>query len=230
LGATYNITQVVLKWEAAYGKSYKIQTSADASTWTDIYSTTTGDGGTDTLTVSGSGRYVRMYGTVRATTYGYSLWEFEVYGSSGSTGPQNNSIYHLKCQSSGKSLDNAGSTTDGTAVTQYTDSSGNSHQEWKAVDAGGGYFRLICQNSGKALDNSGSTTEGTTVNQWAEQSGNSNQNWRFVDAGGGYFRLICQKSGKALDNGGSTTDGTIVKQWTEQPGNSNQNWQLVFIR
>ncbi|MEC0128895.1 hypothetical protein [Paenibacillus pabuli] len=25
-------------------------------------------------------RYVRMYGTVRATIYGYSLWEFEVYG------------------------------------------------------------------------------------------------------------------------------------------------------
>ncbi|WP_251037443.1 discoidin domain-containing protein [Paenibacillus albidus] len=25
-------------------------------------------------------RYVRMYGTERATQYGYSLWEFEVYG------------------------------------------------------------------------------------------------------------------------------------------------------
>jgi alpha-L-fucosidase len=81
LGATYSITQVVLKWEAAYASSYKIQTSTDASNWTDIYSTTTGDGGTDTLNVSGSGRYVRMYGTVRATSYGYSLWEFEIYNS-----------------------------------------------------------------------------------------------------------------------------------------------------
>jgi len=26
-----------------------------------------------------------MYGTARATAYGYSLWEFEVYGTSGTT-------------------------------------------------------------------------------------------------------------------------------------------------
>jgi hypothetical protein len=70
LGGTYNITKVVLKWEAAYGKSYQIQTSADAAAWTSIYSTTTGAGGTETLTVSGSGRYIRMYGTARGTTYG----------------------------------------------------------------------------------------------------------------------------------------------------------------
>jgi hypothetical protein len=81
LGTTCTITQVVLYWEAAYGKAYKIQTSTDASTWTDVYSTTTGDGGTDTITVSGSGRYVRMYGTARGTSFAYSLWEFKVYGN-----------------------------------------------------------------------------------------------------------------------------------------------------
>ncbi|SNT65116.1 hypothetical protein SAMN05216276_11662, partial [Streptosporangium subroseum] len=30
---------------------------------------------------TGTGRYVRVNGTQRATAYGYSLWEFEVYGS-----------------------------------------------------------------------------------------------------------------------------------------------------
>ena len=45
--------------------------------------TTTGTGGTQTLTVTGTGRYVRMYGTARATGYGYSLWEFQVYGETG---------------------------------------------------------------------------------------------------------------------------------------------------
>jgi len=29
--------------------------------------------------VSGTGRCIRMYGTARATKYGYSLWEFQVY-------------------------------------------------------------------------------------------------------------------------------------------------------
>jgi len=37
-------------------------------------------GGVQTLNVSGSGRYVRMYGTARALQYGYSLWEFQVRG------------------------------------------------------------------------------------------------------------------------------------------------------
>src|SRR5687768_14590014 len=49
LGATYNLTQVVLNWEAAYGSSYQIQVSANASTWTTVYSTTTGNGAIDTL-------------------------------------------------------------------------------------------------------------------------------------------------------------------------------------
>jgi hypothetical protein len=81
LGATHSINKVALNWEAAYAKAFQIQTSNDAATWTSIYSTTTGTGGVQTLTVSGSGRYVRMYGTTRATVYGYSLWEFQVFGS-----------------------------------------------------------------------------------------------------------------------------------------------------
>jgi hypothetical protein len=80
LGSTQTICQVVLDWETAYGTAFQIQTSNDNSTWTSIYSTTAGTGGTQTLNVSGSGRYIRMYGTARATQYGYSLWEFQVFG------------------------------------------------------------------------------------------------------------------------------------------------------
>ncbi|MEZ0076406.1 discoidin domain-containing protein [Planotetraspora sp. GP83] len=87
LGASRTITRVLLNWEDAYGKAYKIQVSPDGSTWTDIYSTTTGNGATDDLTrLSGTGRYVRVYGTARGTSYGYSLYEFQVYGSGGGSG------------------------------------------------------------------------------------------------------------------------------------------------
>jgi hypothetical protein len=79
LGSAQAIGRVVLRWETAYGRAYQIQVSNDASAWTTIYSTTTGDGGVDDLTVTGTGRYVRMYGTQRATQWGYSLWEFEIY-------------------------------------------------------------------------------------------------------------------------------------------------------
>ncbi|MEV8512330.1 discoidin domain-containing protein [Dactylosporangium sp. NPDC051484] len=81
LGATHSISKVTLNWEAAYAKAFQIQTSPDGTNWTSVYSTTTGTGGNQTLNVTGSGRYVRVYGTQRATVYGYSLWEFQVYGS-----------------------------------------------------------------------------------------------------------------------------------------------------
>ncbi|MDQ1658327.1 MAG: hypothetical protein QOD41_3410, partial [Cryptosporangiaceae bacterium] len=83
LGATASVTQVVLQWDPAYATGYQIQVSANASTWTTIYTTTTGKGFKETLTVSGTGRSVRMYGTARATAYGYSLYEFQVYGTGG---------------------------------------------------------------------------------------------------------------------------------------------------
>ncbi|MBM9506292.1 ricin-type beta-trefoil lectin domain protein [Actinacidiphila acididurans] len=81
LGATHSICQVVLNWETAYGKSFQLQTSNDGTTWTTVYSTTTGTGGVQTLNVAGSGRYLRMYGTARSTQYGYSLWELQAFGS-----------------------------------------------------------------------------------------------------------------------------------------------------
>ncbi|MGW6419272.1 cellulase family glycosylhydrolase [Streptomyces sp. NPDC055055] len=82
LGASRSISRVVLDWEAAYARGYRVQVSNDPnfSTWTDLFATTTGDGGTDTLTVNGTGRYVRVLGQSRATPYGISLYEFRVYG------------------------------------------------------------------------------------------------------------------------------------------------------
>ncbi|KFE60870.1 discoidin domain-containing protein [Hyalangium minutum] len=85
LGTATTITRVKLSWETAYGRSYKIQTSNDAATWSDLISVTNGDGEIDDLTVAGSGRYVRMLGVLRNTAYGYSLWEFEIYGSAGTS-------------------------------------------------------------------------------------------------------------------------------------------------
>ncbi|MFJ6198129.1 discoidin domain-containing protein [Micromonospora sp. NPDC092111] len=87
LGATATISSVVLQWEGAYARTYEIQTSPDGTTWTTIHRTTTGTGGTETLTITGTGRYLRMYGTVRASGYGYSLWELKVYGSLGGSPP-----------------------------------------------------------------------------------------------------------------------------------------------
>jgi hypothetical protein len=80
LGATYTITRVVLDWEA-YATAYQIQTLSSGTDWTTVYSTTTGgDGGMEDLQVTGTGRFVRMYGTQRGTSFGYALSAFDIYG------------------------------------------------------------------------------------------------------------------------------------------------------
>lgn len=84
LGAPTEITKVRLSWEQAYATAYRIEVSNDDSHWTTVKEVTSGDGGIDDLEVAASGRYVRMVGTKRATPYGFSLWELEVYGTGGS--------------------------------------------------------------------------------------------------------------------------------------------------
>ncbi|TVY02107.1 carbohydrate-binding protein [Cohnella terricola] len=82
LGSVQTVSRVKLNWEAAYAKSYQIQVSTDGNGWENVYTTTTGGGGVEDVTFSAkSARYVRVYGTQRGTAYGYSLWDFEVYGS-----------------------------------------------------------------------------------------------------------------------------------------------------
>jgi hypothetical protein len=88
LGTSTDICQVDLSWQTSYAKAFQIQVSPTGTgDWTTIYSTTTGAGATQTIPVTGSGRFIRMYGTTRATAYGYSLYEFAVHSGSGTTTP-----------------------------------------------------------------------------------------------------------------------------------------------
>ncbi|MEU6619061.1 discoidin domain-containing protein, partial [Streptomyces parvus] len=88
LGSPAALSRIELAWEAAHAKSYRIELSTDGDNWTTAYSTTTSAGGNETLTVSGDARYVRLTGTERATGYGYSLWEFKVFGTRDGGGPE----------------------------------------------------------------------------------------------------------------------------------------------
>ncbi|MDQ0791859.1 hypothetical protein QFZ58_000347 [Streptomyces sp. B1I3] len=80
LGSRQNLSRVVLTWEAAHAKNYELQASDNGTDWRALKTVTGSDGGTDDVAVSGAGRYVRMLGTARTGGYGYSLWEFQVYG------------------------------------------------------------------------------------------------------------------------------------------------------
>jgi hypothetical protein len=134
LGAVSPINEVKLTWETAYAKAYEVQLSNDAVTWSTIYSTTTGDGGVDDLTgFSASGRYVRMKGSSRSTEWGYSLWEFEVYGA-----PPNVALGKpAQASSVERSGRDAARAFDGSTSTRW--SSAYKDSEWLSVDLGATY-------------------------------------------------------------------------------------------
>ncbi|MBN1360222.1 MAG: discoidin domain-containing protein [Sedimentisphaerales bacterium] len=62
------INRVILKWNANAAKDFKVQTSTDATNWTDVFSTNLGASNTvtDETFKTTTARYVRTYATERA--------------------------------------------------------------------------------------------------------------------------------------------------------------------
>ncbi len=81
LGSAQKIGKVVLVWETACAAEYKLQVSDDGKTWKDVASVTEGKAGEDVREFTPvKARFVRMLGSKRGTEWGYSIWEFKVYG------------------------------------------------------------------------------------------------------------------------------------------------------
>ncbi|MEV7096534.1 discoidin domain-containing protein [Amycolatopsis sp. NPDC051045] len=87
LGQSASIHRVVLDWEAAYAKKYRIEVSDDGTSFTTAATVDAGDGKVDDLGgLTARGRFVRFVGLTRATSYGYSFWEMQVFGTTDSSG------------------------------------------------------------------------------------------------------------------------------------------------
>ncbi len=80
LGSERTVARVLISWEYAAAKKYRIQVSLDGKNWTDAAVKADGAGGIEELKFNPrKARYVRMYGENRLTKGGYSIFEFEVY-------------------------------------------------------------------------------------------------------------------------------------------------------
>lgn len=83
-GAKTQVGYMKLSWESAYAKEYVVQTSDDGKSWAQLRYVSDGKGGTEELfNLGANARYLRLQGVVRATQYGYSLYEvaFKTPGS-----------------------------------------------------------------------------------------------------------------------------------------------------
>lgn len=139
-------------------------------------------------------------------------------------------IYKIVNRQSGKVLavQNA-SRSDGAAVIQWAYVDSTTNDEWRLVDAGGGYYGLVNRGSGRTLDvYDASVTAGAHLIQYTSR-GSANQQWQLVDVGGGYVRIVSRNSGMVLDvKDNSLDDGASVIQWP-WGGGANQQWQLVQV-
>ncbi|MCL5030302.1 MAG: glycoside hydrolase family 3 C-terminal domain-containing protein [Bacteroidetes bacterium] len=92
LGSVQQFNEIILVWETAYGKEYLVQTSNDDVTWITLSHVTNGSGGTEKIVLQGNARFVRIYGIKRATQWGYSLYEVEIYNDPNITSIEPNKI------------------------------------------------------------------------------------------------------------------------------------------
>lgn len=82
LGEPCYVSRISIDWEAAFAADYTIQFSADARSWDDVVSVkgNSSAGIVEHPVSACTPRYVRMRGDRRATQYGYSIHELEIYG------------------------------------------------------------------------------------------------------------------------------------------------------
>ena len=78
------IDHITLRWEAAYANSFALLITdtipLSFTPYTLHLTPFTSSGGTQTITLSQTGRYITLVGLTRATQYGTSLYELEAYG------------------------------------------------------------------------------------------------------------------------------------------------------
>jgi hypothetical protein len=93
LGVAYTVDSVIVNWETAAGQDYAIQTTTtlpltDGGWTTAAHITDGAQGEKRSITFAPvQARYVRLKGYKRASIFGYSIWEFEVYGTAAACVP-----------------------------------------------------------------------------------------------------------------------------------------------
>lgn len=140
LGAVYSLCQVKLYWEAAYGKDFDIDISTDSTNWTTVQAVRGNTSLKNSYSVSGSARYVRMFGIHRGTAYGFSLIEMLVFGYS-TCNPTNLALNRPMTASSTQSGYPASNAGDGLISTRWA--SDYKDSQWLYVDLGATH--TLCQ-------------------------------------------------------------------------------------
>lgn len=81
LEGTYSVNRVRMLWQDARAAEYQLQVSADGQEWQTVQTVKESPKDETVTFTETPARYVRMQGVKRNMDYGYSIYEFEVYGT-----------------------------------------------------------------------------------------------------------------------------------------------------
>ncbi|HXF10594.1 MAG TPA: RICIN domain-containing protein, partial [Desulfuromonadaceae bacterium] len=150
-----------------------------------------------------------------------------IKSSGGGTTLDTTSIFHLQNVASGLVLNQQGSLTNGSKITQWSASSTSQNLQWKFIATDSGFYQINSVKSGKdAVVQSASTSAGAGIIQWSFGSAENDQ-WKATLNSDGSYTFVNRHSGLVLeDPGSSTSTSTQMDQWTSNGGN-NQKWMLL---
>ena len=209
-----------------FGQTHRVNIIHDMNTLR-IYVFIDGSKMYDQPDQGGTSHYTK-YGMYQGGAVVRDIWNNPKYFTGGNlnSGIDTTAIYQIQNEASGLVLNNQGSLTNGSKITQWSSVSSD-NLRWTFISHGGNVYEINSVKSGlDAVVQSASTSQGAGIIQWSLGSA-GNDLWQANQNSDGSYTFVNQHSGLVLeDPGSSTSTSTQMDQWGSN-GGANQKWKLI---
>lgn len=166
------------------------------------------------------------YGTLGAASAKIQFKNVKLYSGGTTNAASFAGVYEIQNVTSGKVLNQAGSLTNGSPISQWTAGTSD-NLKFTFIPTSNGYYQINSVKSGlDVVVKSAATTNGAPLIQWSFGSSGDDQ-WKPVANSDGTWTFFNLNSGLVLNNtGGSLANGSQYSQWS-WVNSSNEKFNLL---